>query len=417
MLKNKTAYHIFLVIIVFLTYEHAYSQDDGERKKTVVSLNVADTLISDSTKIIEDVPLDIAQDRGLFIGTPDGSMQLRILGSVRYLVVFDGRNLNSKYGYSTYEIPTGELNTPLPNYFNGLEQTRLGFEVTRKTDDGDIFIRLETDFLGVNGFRIRHAYGQYKHFLFGQTWSLFSHISASPATVDVAGPTSSLVTRTPQIRFTAPNIYKGFDLALGLEYTIPNLNLPDSSSSETFQLIPSFTTRINKDYDWGSLQLSGVIPVLSGLDSNDKLLLQPGWGISSSVVVNSWKNGKWYIQGVAGKAITRYFTDLSSGGLDLLLAPPTNIYTPLSIGYYGTYEHNWNSNMLSSLTYGWVNLEQFNFTEQNTYHRGQTFRMNSFWDITEGTKIGFETIWGNRINKDKSKGNAFRFNLLFYYDF
>jgi hypothetical protein len=76
--------------------------------KTFMGSNMGmDSLIKDTTKIIEDAALDIGQNRGLFIVTPGGEMQLRILGSVRYLVVYDDINLESKNSLSTYEISVG----------------------------------------------------------------------------------------------------------------------------------------------------------------------------------------------------------------------------------------------------------------------------------------------------------------------
>ncbi len=394
-----------------------FGQNEEAKQKTIISNTPTDTNQTDTARITETAPLDIAQNRGLFIKTPDGNMQLRILGSVRYLVVFDQLNLPSKNSFSTYDIPTGEFNNPLPNYYNGLDQTRLGFEVTRKTQKGDIFIRLETDFTGPNGFRIRHSYGSYGKFLFGQTWSLFSHVNALPSMVDFAGPTASLIMRTPQIRYSIPNIYKEINLAVSLEYIIPNVNIPDSIGGETFQLIPDVSLRLDKVFSWGSSQLSLVIPTLSGLDSQKNIVIRPGWGISGSVVINSWKKGQWHLQGVVGQSITRYFNDLSDNGLDLVVNSEGKIYSPLSYGFYLSYEHRWTNAIYSNFTYGWVGMDQYNFDASNTYREGFTIRSNTFWDITDGSKIGAEFIWGERIDKNYVSGNAVRFNLLFYYDF
>ena len=132
-------------------------------------------------------------------------MQLRILGSIRFLAVYDNIYLISKNSLITSEIPTGDENERFPNYFSGLSQTRLGFEVTRKTDPGNLFVRLETDFAGINDFRIRHAYGQFQGWLIGLTWSLFTQIRVLPTTVDFSGPTSAVLSRTPQIRYTFKN--------------------------------------------------------------------------------------------------------------------------------------------------------------------------------------------------------------------
>ena len=132
----------------------------SDQVNKIMSLNVGDTIHSDTTKIIEDAPLDIGQDRGLFIVTPDQKMQLRILGSVRYLAVYDNANFKDKNSFNSFFIPTPATGDKIPNYYNGLSQTRLGFEITRSTEKGNVLIRLETDFAGANGFRIRHAYGQ-----------------------------------------------------------------------------------------------------------------------------------------------------------------------------------------------------------------------------------------------------------------
>ncbi|MCA6073466.1 DcaP family trimeric outer membrane transporter [Fulvivirga sedimenti] len=392
-------------------------QSQPDNQKRIIGTNTADTLRSDSTKYVEFAPLDIAQDRGLYIVTPDGKMQLRILGSVRYLVGFDNIRLSDKNSLNTYEIPTGERNVPIPNYSNGLEQTRLGFEVTRKTERGDIFIRLETDFAGADGFMIRHAYGQYRKFLFGQTWSLFSHLNASPATVDFSGPTSSTVTRTPQLRYSTQDFFKGINLAIGLEYIVPDFALPDSITFESFQVIPDFTIRLDKSFDWGSVQLSGIMPVLSGRNDSGDLVLQPGWGISGSTVLNSWKKGTWYFQGVAGQAITRYFNDLNGNGLDLILSPAGQVRAPVIVGFYGTYEHHWNSEVYSNFTYGILHVKKYDFTPDESYLKGRSFRANTFWDIADGAKIGGEIVYGQRIDVSHSKGDAFRVSLLFYYDF
>ena len=260
MLKNWVPLLLIQLIFMVILPEGIRAQEIGEEGvKTIVTSLASDTLQSDTLKIIEDAPLDIAQNRGLFIVTPDKKMQLRILGSVRYLVVFDNINLPSKNDLNTSQIPTPSSGQKIPNYYNGLDQSRLGFEITRSTPNGNVFIRLETDFAGSNGFRIRHAYGQMNRFLLGQTWSLFSHINALPSMVDFSGPTGSVVVRTPQIRYSSANLIGKMNFAFGLEYFPPDLDIPDSLQIEAFQLIPDITVRADRTFDWGSAQLSGTL--------------------------------------------------------------------------------------------------------------------------------------------------------------
>ena len=70
-----------------------YAQDPDSSSFVVGLAGGKDSLYIDSTKIIEDAALDIGQNRGVFIVAPDNKMQLRILGSVRYLVVYDDIDL------------------------------------------------------------------------------------------------------------------------------------------------------------------------------------------------------------------------------------------------------------------------------------------------------------------------------------
>ena len=416
-MRNWVFAFFFLFILLAAIPGISIAQGNkSDQVNKIMSLNAGDTIHSDTTKIIEDAPLDIGQDRGLFIVTPDKKMQLRILGSVRYLAVYDNVNFKDKNSFNTFFIPTPATGDKIPNYYNGLSQTRLGFEITRRTGKENVFIRLETDFAGANGFRIRHAYGQINRILLGQTWSLFSHINSLPSTVDFAGPTGSIHARTPQIRYSVPKLLGETNFAFGLEYLPPDLNIPDSLHIEAFQLIPNITVRADRNFRWGSAQISGILPVLSGI-YNDKLELIPGWGISASTVINSWVNGKWHFQGVVGKAISKYFNDLAGNGFDIQFPPDGGKTSPFTYGFYATYEHRWLTMLYSSFTYGMNSLEQESFTSDNIYSQGHTFRVNTFWDITDGAKAGGELIWGTRENKDGAIGNATRFNLLFYYDF
>lgn len=419
-MREKTKFFLILSMLLtgLLTSFLLYAQTPDSSMVVIGLEGGSDSLNIDSTKIIEDAALDIAQDRGVFIVTPDGKMQLRILGSVRYLVVFDDLDLQTKNSLLTYEIPTGDDHQVLPNYFNGLNQSRLGFEVTRYTSIGNVFIRLETDFAGVDGFRIRHAYGQYRRVLFGQTWSLFSQITSLPATVGFGGPTGAISVRTPQIRLTMKNLLPASIVSLGLEYYKPDYSLPDTLAVNSFQLIPNITARIEKPVKWGSLQLSAILPIISGRSKENDYVIRPGWGVSFSAVVNSWASGKWYLQAAGGQAISSFFGDLSGQGLDVLYNPETEkAALPLIWGGYITYEHHWNEKVFSNIAYGLLNLQKEDFTPDETYHRGDSFRLNTFWSIVEGARIGGEYIYAIREDKGGNRGGANRLNLLFYYDF
>jgi hypothetical protein len=401
---------IFLVLVLFAL--DLIAQTSFE---TVSTNSPADTLNTDSLKVVEDAPLDIGQNRGLFIITPDRNMQLRILGSIRFLAVYDNIDLFSKDSFVTTEIPTGDENKNFPNYYNDLRQTRLGFEITRKTELGNLFIRLETDFSGVGGFRIRHAYGQFRGFLVGQTWSLFTQISVLPTTVDFSGPTAAITTRTPQIRYTF-NVRKKAKFAVSLEYQVQDIRLPDSTNASTFPLLPNLTGRFTRNFEWGLLQVSGVMPVLSARGANDELFVKFGWGLSIGALIKPWVNGSWHFQLAAGRSISRFLGDVNAD-VNLVIGPNGEIVLPFELGYYATYQHSWSKKFLSNLVYGAVQIEELSFASEDTYSWGSTWHLNTFYKPVDGAKVGIEGIWGQRTDKSNANGNAFRFNMIFYYDF
>jgi hypothetical protein len=147
-------------------------------------------------------------------------------------------------------------------------------------------------------------------------------------------------------------------------------------------------------------------------------MLRPGWGVSFATTIEAWAGGKWYLQTSVGRAISRYYHDLGGRGLDLLFNPDENkAYLPFSFGASATYEHHWSENIYSNFTYGLLNLQKEAFTPEDTYHFGENFRFNSFWNIVDGARVGIEYIHARKTDKAGETGTANRVNVLVYYDF
>jgi hypothetical protein len=411
-----------LFLIFNISLNDAIGQDNTSKQDSSWVIKRAkvgsDSLISVPSKPIEMAPLDIPDDRGLFIISDDRKLQLRILGSIRYLMVFDNKKTDSKNTFNTAEIPIEDSDIRFPNYFNGLDQTRLGFEISRKTGKGDVFARLEMDFAGSSSFRIRHAYGQYRGLLAGQTWSLFSQVASRPTVVDNIGPTGAITVRNPQIRYTNQDILQKTTFSFALEYLVPDFLQVDTGLIQATQLIPDITARIDVELEKALFQLTGILSMLTGENMDEKIVIITGWGFAFSTKIQSWKNGKWYLQIAGGKGVTRYFHDLASTGYDALINPSNSeAFLPLSLGGYITYGHHWNSKIFSNLSYAFSQIENPSFSSGDVYHRGNSISINNFYDFVKGARIGIGYFYGERHNKDGGMGNASRINALFYYDF
>ncbi len=415
-MKKNFSFTFLLVLLAVV----ANAQVQDTTNTTISTSGPGEQFNQDTLVKHELSPLDIQKDRGLYIVTPDGKMQLRILGSVRYSVQYDMVELPIKKTFNTYYVPTGSDNIKIPNYYNDLNQSRLGFEVTRKLEKNDVFIRLESDFNGSNGqFRIRHAYGQIDRFLVGQTWSLFSNVSSLPAMVDGNGPTGSVTLRTPQMRYSGKGP-KGTQWAVALEYATPDLSTDqfDTLGISTVQLIPDLTGRFVWEGILGIVQLSGVVTTISKKDINNKVSNSFGIGASLSGTVDLPGKHELLYQYTYGKSIAHFITTFSGTGNDAVFNPNTAEFESLaSFGGFMSYGVDLTKKISTHVSFGYAHLFTKDYQPDDSYKNSLSASVDSFWNITEGAKLGLEYVFGQRWNISGQTGQASRVWALFYYDF
>ncbi len=364
-------------------------------------------------------PLDISKNRGLYIITQDKKMQLRILGSMRLSTFYDDKIMPIKNTFSTYYIPDTEQKTI--NFHNSLNQTRIGFEITRATLNHDVFIRIETDFDGLGGsFRIRHAYGQIGSFLVGKSWSLFGNVSDMPATVDKNGPTGAISLLNPQLRYGKH--YKKFSWAVALEYSEPDIyqlnNDTLGTNYSTVQTLPDVTGRIGLNGDFGSIKLGLLLNTLSIKNKDLSIDNSFGYGASLSGKLNIHKGHKLYFQTAFGKSISHYIATFDGTGLDATYNPNTEEFENLYVmGSYVTYGYDWNPKITTNASLGMARIYNLDFQPDDAYQNSTNFSIDAFWRVIEGARIGISYLHGIRTNKDNSTRSANRIWVLYYYDF
>ncbi|MCK5103117.1 MAG: hypothetical protein KAR17_09885, partial [Cyclobacteriaceae bacterium] len=94
--ESKMLKNAILTLTLLWSSLSVYSQNADTTKTMISTENQSHQFEVDSMGKKEYYPLDIGLDRGLFIVTSDGKMQMRILGSVRFLVVNDFVNFPIK---------------------------------------------------------------------------------------------------------------------------------------------------------------------------------------------------------------------------------------------------------------------------------------------------------------------------------
>jgi len=414
---------IILLIFVFIS-TLGYNQENADydldsAKVFITTPDSEQTTVQDTIdQKRENSPLDIGQDRGLYIIADEGKLQMRILGSVRFSAFYDSKNLISKNRFSTFYIPTGDENIFIGNYYNSLGFSRIGYEVTRKTTKGDFFIRIESDFAGQNNdYRIRHAYGRFRNFLIGQTWSLLTNVSSLPSTVDPSGADGSINIRTPQIRYSR-NISETIKGSIALEYSLPELISPDSINITFLQTVPNVTARINGKVKFAYLQMSVIIAPITGVNPDGKKNTSFGYGMSLSGTLEMNQTNHLLFQATYGNSIAHFLNPFRNTGQDMAYDPVTSEFSGLNVaGGFLSYGHKWPKDISSYLSFGVTSITNKSFQPGSNFDFSYSISGNAFWKIVQGLRIGLEFMYGERFNIDGSRGSAGRLWALFYYDF
>ncbi|HEY9114484.1 MAG TPA: DcaP family trimeric outer membrane transporter [Bacteroidales bacterium] len=417
----------FVLFALLLSPYFVYSQNSKKPKtndstSVVVGLNKTNDSVfrPDTLSNQEESPLDIGRNRGLFITTPDNKMQMRILGSVRMYVYYDTKLMSSNSTFNTYEVPVDSNAQLVPNFNFNVYKSRFGFEVTRLTDVGQIFVRLEMDFEGPNNsLRIRHAYGQYKNFLIGQTWSLFMDVESQPLMVNGGGPTGNIDIRTPQIRYTN-TFAKKFIYDLGLEYSQPQYQSPDSVQASTINAFPSITARLSYSTKFADLQFSSILSRLVFQYSNDNNSYLPGYGfmVAGKFYPPKHKRNTAYLMLSYVNSLSHFITTFNNAGLDAVYDPNTGLFASVSaFSGYLALSRELIKNIDATVSVGYAKIFNKDYQQELDFRESISVSLDAFWHIYEGTRLGAEYAFGKRYDKDFSSGTASRVSVLFYYDF
>lgn len=78
---------------------------------------------------------------------------------------------------------------------------------------------------------------------------------------------------------------------------------------------------------------------------------------------------------------------------------------------------SWPGVLRSSFTLSWVNINNYDFQDGSAYDRTMRASINLMYNPTQHIQGGLELLWGERKNKDGSKGHATQFQFAMRYIF
>ena len=345
------------------------------------------------------------------IPIPGTEAAVKIGGFAKMSMVATFDPLGSDDRFITGSIPVG-----VPGSVVGVNevavsarQSRLGFEFRDSTDYGRLRAFVEGDFAGSgNTFRLRHAYGQFRHILAGKTWSTMVDNRATPEEIDFEGINGRIQVRQPQVRYF-PSFGRNLDLMVGLEDPAP-----DVTDGRGVSQYPDIVASVRRNWAdrWHSTTSLLVRQIEAEWNPDPSVSDSKfGWGVSISgrVGLEIWdEKDNFLFQFNYGDGMGRYVNDLGEvGGQDAVFNPQTGELETLEVfSGYVAYQHWWQEKLRSTMTYSWVDVDNLDFQSNSDYANTDRAIINLLWSPVDPIDVGGELLWGRRKNKDGASATA-----------
>lgn len=293
------------------------------------------------------------------------------------------------------------------NFYASVRQTRLGFKTSTPYGDEAFKTIFEFELFGVGTdagqttFRLRHAYGEYKHFGAGQYWSVFMDPDVFPNSVEYWGPSGMIFYRNIQFRY-APVRNKNNYAAVSLEKPgasgDPGVEVGTFPGTVGHWPLPDLAAHYRRTQDWGHVQLAGILRYTeledqTGGNLDDQFI---GWGLNLSGNYKI-KDDTVRLQLVYGEGIGNYLND---GAPDIGAVSAGQAETLPLLGLVAFYDHSWSSKLTSSVGYSMYNVDNSAGQLNSAIKTGHYALANVLHHPTPNLTYGLELQYGKRINND-----------------
>ena len=387
--------------------------------------------VEESVQRIPELPSDVVS-AGEFPGSmriPGTDVAMKVAGLVRATAVNTFGPLGTEDRFVTSSIPVAgspEAGKE-PRFVLTAIPSRVNLDVRTPTGVGAMRAFVEGDFAGSSRvFRLRHAYGQWKGLIVGQTWSTFADPEAEPDGIDFEGLNAIALFRQPLVRWTK-RLGESFSLATAIENPAP-----DITNAQGVSQVPDLVVRARWEPPEGQKGPLGLMKVRQGVHVNLALLFrqlrgepldQPnttlstggfGVGVSGRLAAPFQADrGQVTFSAYAGSGIGRYITDLGTlGGQDAYYDPETNTIDALPVfAWYLGYERRWDAKLRSTFTYGSVLVNNIAAQPGSAFHMTNRWSLNLTWSPIPRLDLVGEFLFGNRIDKDGQKGSSSQLQL------
>ena len=441
----KTIRFLIAALLVTTTVSAQNNRDDYQ--PVVYLLGVQQTTVNDEAMSDAEYCTrnQMAIDRAIldFVETHRGGFEQAYLPQMIFssrtnkIAFAVGGNVNMRVGYDFKGIVNSRdfipADIPIPGNYNSRQKLMMDAStssiyfkaVANNSTLGRVVAMFEADFRGSNtGYtpRVRLAYVSLYGFTLGRDVTTFCDLNSSPQTIDFEGPNSYTLDYSTMIRYSHTF---GRSFSMGIAAEMPRVSATYGESfTPIHQRVPDFPMSVQ--FNWGRRANSHVR--VTGLWRNMYYHNQTkgenqsefGWGVQLSGNIAIGERWNTYINGVYGKGVSSYVSDLKGAGMDLVVGvdDPTKLRTVPMYGWMAAGKFNIMRGLSVSGGYSEVNVERkTGFWSPSQYKKGQYIFGNIFCHITPRFEMAIEYLYGTHKNMAGNKNSANRIQAMVKYNF
>jgi hypothetical protein len=352
-----------------------------------------------------------------FFPIPNTPVIIQFNAKPRVDMMQDNQNSGNPDRFVTAQIPM--KNTP---GYGGGEQfnmtakgSSMGVDVRAPDMPGNFRFYYNNDFFGSGSgmaYRLKQMYGQLYNVTAGFTYSIFEDPDVWPDTVDFEGPNSAIFARQPTVRYMLPLSDK-WQMNFGVQQpssdvdtSAPTNNVSFGSAAVNHLPDGGFNIRW-EDAKVGHVQLATIFRDVGA--NSPKLGQQEvlGWGLNLSSSFNVFDGDSVQAQVTYGQGVFHFCNDNFSNGD----AAFNNAGELRALAYFAPmvgYTHQWSEKFRSTLTTGYVNLQNEQSQAGNAYHETYYESANLMWQLRKRLSVGVECLYGYKNEKSGAYGDVWR---------
>ncbi len=373
-------------------------------------------------------PLDYTLDPKYngFIPVPNTPVLMKINAKPHVDMTYDNMNAGNQNRFVPAVFPLeGTPQHGGGGQFNmNANATQIRVDVRAPSLEGNLRFYYQNDFFGSGSdtgnmkYRVQHLYGEFYGFKAGFTYGAWEDPDSWPDTVDYEGPNAVIFSRRPVLHYT--QVWnENWNTTYGIEepdiYVDTNSG-PHAGGYQTTRM-PDFA--INTRYEkagFGHIQFSGTLRELGAVDAIGQKHHVTAWGLNASLGLDVSDDTTFQFLGVVGDGVGGMGNDTSFLNSDAAFDVNGKLVAMPYWSAHVAMTHKWDQTMRTTLTYGYVDLDNATGQVPTFYHTSTYASVNAVWQVRKKMSIGAELLYGiMHARNNVSSGDHYRMQLGLVY--